>query len=93
MALITGQVTATTAATFLFSQPPGASVVTVRSDTASAATAYLSAGSAATSANGMPVPAGTSVSWATYQGSRGGSVYCVTGSTTATIGWIISTSQ
>ena len=91
MALITGQVTGTTAATFMFTQPPGTSVVTIRSDTASAATAYLSAGSAATSSNGIPLPAGTSISWATYPGSKGASVYCITSSTTATVGWVIST--
>jgi hypothetical protein len=93
VSLITGQVTASTAATFMFNQPPGPSVVTLRSDTASAATAYVSAGSAATSANGLPLPSGLSVSWATYPGSKGVSVYCITASTTATIGWIISTSS
>lgn len=92
MSLVTGQATATTASTTIFNQPPGPSVVTVTSDTASAATAYVGAGTAVTSANGAPLPAGGSISWATYPNSRGGAVSIVTGSTTATIGWVISSS-
>lgn len=91
MALITGQYTASTVATTIFIQPPGPSVVTITSDTASTATAFLGAGTAVTSTNGVPLVSGGAVSWATYQGSRGGPVSAITtASSAATIGWVIS---
>jgi hypothetical protein len=92
--LITGQYTASTVATVIFTQPPGPSVVTVTSDTASTSTAYLGAGTAVTSANGVPLVSGGAVSWATYKGSRGGPVSVITtASSAATVGWILSTDQ
>lgn len=93
MALDTGQYVAGTVATVIFYQPSGPSVVTVTSDTASTATAYLGAGTAVTSKNGVPLVSGGAVSWATYQGSQGGPVSVITtGSSAATLGWVISSS-
>lgn len=92
--LITGQGTATTSSALLFEQPPGQSVVTVTSSSASTALAYLGASTSSSSSvstsNGYPLAAGSSVTWATYQGSRGAYVYVVS-SGTATVGWVIST--
>ena len=94
MGLITGQYIAGTAATVIFNQPPGSSVVTVTSDTASTATAYLGAGTVVTSTNGVPLVSGGAVSWATYPGSAGGPVSVVTtGSSAATVGWVISSDR
>jgi hypothetical protein len=91
MALDTGQYTAGTVATVIFYQPPGPSVVTVTSDTVSTATAYLGAGTVVTTTNGIPLVSGGAVSWATYPGSKGSPVSVVTtGSSVATIGWVIS---
>lgn len=94
MSLVTGQITAGTVATVAFYQPPGPSVITVTSDTASTATAYLGAGTAVTSTSGMPLVSGGAVSWATYQGSKGGPVSVITtASSAATLGWVISSSM
>jgi hypothetical protein len=94
MALSTGQYTASTVATAIFIQPPGPSVVTVTSDTASTATAYLGAGTAVTASNGVPLVSGGAISWATYQGSAGGPVSVITtASSAATVGWIISSDR
>lgn len=91
MALDTGQYVAGTVATVIFWQPPGPSVVTVTSDTASTATAFLGAGTAVTATSGVPLVSGGAVSWATYPGSRGGPVSVITtGSSAATLGWVIS---
>lgn len=94
MGLVTGQFVAGTVATTLFTQPPGNSVVTVTSDTASTSTAYLGAGTAVTSANGIPLVPGGAISWATYDSSAGSPVSAITtAATAATIGWIISTDR
>ena len=93
MALITGQFTVGTAATVLFTGPPGPAVVTVTSDTASTSTAYLGAGTAVTASNGVPLVPGGAVSWAAYPNSKGSQVSAITASSTATIGWVISGSQ
>lgn len=92
MALITGQYTAGTASQVAFMQPPGPCVVTMTSDKASSASAYIGAGATATASNGMPlVPSGT-LSWAAYPGSKGGPVSVITtAGSAATVGWIIST--
>jgi hypothetical protein len=91
MALITGQFTAGTIATTIFTVPPGPAVITVTSDTASTATAFLGAGTTVTSANGVPLVSGGAVSWAAYLGSKGSPVSVITtGSSAATIGWVIS---
>ena len=92
MGLITGQYVAGTVATVIFRQPPGPSVVTITSDTASTATAFLGAGTVVTSVNGVPLIPGGAISWATYRSSAGGPVSVITsGSSAATVGWVIST--
>ena len=94
MGLVTGQYTASTVATAIFTQPPGPSVVTVTSDTASTATAFLGAGTAVTSSNGVPLVPGGAISWATYTSSAGTPVSVITtGSSAATIGWVISSDK
>jgi hypothetical protein len=94
MGLVTGQYIASTVATVMFTQPPGPSVVTVTSDTASTATAYLGAGTVVTATNGIPLVPGGAISWATYQGSAGGPVAVITtASSAATTGWIISSDR
>lgn len=91
MGLVTGQYTAGTVSTVIFSQPPGRSVITVTSDTASTSTAYLGAGTAVTSANGIPLVPGGAISWAAYDTSGGSPVSVITtASSAATVGWIIS---
>lgn len=89
--LITGQASAGTAATQLFLAPPGPCNVTLSADTANTVTAWISAGTAATAGNGVPLPSGRTLSWSGFQSSSGGPVYAVTASSAATIGWIIST--
>ena len=94
MGLVTGQYVAGTAATVLFTQPPGPSVVTVTSDTASTSTAYLGAGTVVTATNGIPLVPGGAISWATYTNSGSGPVSAITtAATAATIGWIISSDR
>ena len=94
MALVTGQYIAGTVATVLFAQPPGPSVVTITSDTASTSTAFLGAGTAVTSTNGVPLIPGGAISWATYPNSGGGPVSVITtASNAATVGWVISSDR
>ena len=94
MGLATGQAIASTVATVLFTQPPGPSVVTVTSDTASTSTAYLGSGTAVTSTNGIPLIPGGAISWATYPNSGGSPVSVITtASSAATVGWVISSDR
>jgi hypothetical protein len=92
--LVTGQYTASTVATVIFTQPPGPSVVTITSDTASTSTAFLGAGTAVTSTNGVPLVPGGAISWATYTSSAGAPVSVITtASSAATVGWVISSDK
>lgn len=94
MGLVTGQYTPGSVATAIFTQPPGNSVVTVTSDTASTSTVYLGAGTTVTTANGIPLVPGGAISWATYTSSAGTPVSVIGGAATAaTIGWIISSDR
>ena len=94
MGLVTGQSVISTVATVIFTAPPGPSVITVTSSTASTAEAYLGGGTAVTSSNGIPlIPKGT-ISWAGYPGSSAQQVSAITtGSSAATIGWVISSER
>lgn len=92
--LITGQYTAGTAATVIFTQPPGPCVVTVTSDASSTDTAYIGAGTAVTTSNGVPLVPSGAVSWAAYAGSKAAPVSVVTSAAAgATVGWVISTPE
>jgi hypothetical protein len=89
--LITGQGSVGTASTVLFTEPPGPSVVTLSSGTASTGTAYIGAGSAVTTSNGAPLNPGGALTWATYEGSQGSPVSAVAAGSGVTVGWVIST--
>lgn len=91
--LITGQQTIGTASVTLFTAPPGPSVVTLSSGTASAGTVFIGAGSAATTSNGVPLNPGGALTWAAYRGSTGAQINAVSSASASTVGWIISTGQ
>jgi len=91
--LITGQETVGTAPTVLFTAPPGPSVVTLTSGTASTGTAFIGAGTAVTTGNGAHLNPGGAITWATYEGSQGAPVSAVAGQSGVLVGWIISTSR
>lgn len=90
--LSSGQVTAGTASATLCVVPPGPCLVTLSSDPASAATAYIGAGGAVSSSNGVPLAAGASMTIAGYPAAKGGTLSVVTAGTTAAVGWLISRS-
>ena len=94
MALITGAITTLgTVSTLLFQQPPGQSVVTITSDTASTSTCFIGSGTVVTTSNGTPLVPGGSISLATYVGSKGGPVSAVGAGSANTLGWIISSNR
>jgi hypothetical protein len=93
--LTIGQVTAGTAATRLCTVPAGPCLVTITNDSLSATSAYVGITPASTaytfsSSNGIPVPAGQSLVFAHYRSSGSESLSVITGSTTATVGFVIS---
>ena len=95
MALITSQVSAGTA-TSSFVVPPGPCLVTLSNG--GSVTAYFTAGNAnvaaggtLTTSQGVPVPSGAALSFATYQGDLGAVCSLITASGTAAVGVIIST--
>lgn len=91
MALITGQAAAGTAATLLFTLPPGPYNVALSADSANTVTTWVGCGTAVTAGNGVPLPAGAVLSWSGYQSSLGSPVHVITASSAATLGWVIST--
>ncbi len=94
MPLITGQATIGTVSTVLFYTPPGPSVITINSATASTTTAYVAVGSgAATTTNGYILDPGHTITYASYQKSPGGTVNAIGGGSPATLSWIISDPQ
>ena len=92
--ITSGQVTANGTTSSLCILPPGPCLLSVSSDPASAATAYigiLGPSGTLSSTNGFPVASGGQFSVAGYPGSRGGTISVVTaGTATATLGWMIS---
>ena len=91
--LTTGQTTVGTAPTVLFTAPPGPSVVTLSSGTASTGTAFIGAGSSVTTGNGAPLNPGGALTWASYEGSQGAPVNAIAGQSGVVIGWVISTAR
>ena len=86
----TGQVSVGTAPASLCRVPPGpCSVVITNLGTAAA---YVGAGTAVTSTNGMPVPSGIAVPFAGLMGNAGSPVSACTAAGSATLGFLISTS-
>ena len=71
--------------------PPGPASVVVCNPSGSVVVYYGFGGTAVTSGNGMPLPAGQSHAWACYQGDRGGTLSVVAASGTAnTVGALVS---
>lgn len=94
MSLITGQASATTANSVLFTMPPGSAVVTINSGTSSTVTAYIGMGATvATTSGGYILDPGHTLTFATYTRSGGCNVNAITGSASATLSWIISTNN
>lgn len=98
MALSMGQVPqaslSLTVAALLCTIPPGPASVTIVNN--SGAAVVITAGTTATQTNGAVVPAGASLAFSTYPGSRGSalSVLGVTGGTlSGPVSWVISTGQ
>jgi len=87
--VITGsQVTAGTAVTTLCVIPPGPCMTVVSNP--SAVTVYFGPGTV-TTGNGLPVPSGQSVAFATYQGDKGATLTVIAASGTAnSVGWLLS---
>jgi hypothetical protein len=87
---VTSQVTAGTASSTLCQMPPGPCMLVVSN--ASSVTVYFGpGGTALTTGNGMPVPAGQSVAWAGYQGNKGAALSVIAASGTAnSVGFLIS---
>lgn len=95
MSLVSGQASIGTASTTLFTMPPGSAVVTINSGTVSTATAYLGFGAnAATTTSGYILDPGRTLTFAAYTRSGGGNISAVTtGSSAATLSWVISTNS
>jgi hypothetical protein len=89
--IITGQVSAGTAVANLVRMPPGPCMVVVTNP--GTVTAYVGPGTSLSSSNGMPVPAGQSLTWAGYQGGHGAQLQVVASSGTAssTVAFLVST--
>jgi hypothetical protein len=96
MSFVTGQVSASTAAALLCVVPPGPVLVVLSSDSASSSTAFVgntpSSPAVFTTSNGVPLPAGASLTFAAFATSQGGSL-SVIAATTATVGYIISSDR
>jgi hypothetical protein len=91
MALVAGQAVLSTAATMMFQSPAGAAVVTVTSDTASTANAWIGPGTGVTSSNSLVLIPGGSVSYVSYPTSKGAAMYGISGAASAsTLSWLIS---
>jgi hypothetical protein len=87
---VTGQVTAGTASSALCQMPPGPCMLSVSNP--SSVTVYIGpGGTALTTGNGYPVPAGQTTAWAGYQGSKGAALNVIAASGTAnSVGFLIS---
>lgn len=95
--LRTGQVTVSGgSASSLCQVPPGPCVVVLSSDPASAATAYVGvtpSGGSLSSANGIPLASGASLTFPGYGAAGGASLSVVAaGTASATVGWLVSRS-
>ena len=97
MAIVTGQVSATATTAAFCTVPAGACIVIFTNDSASAGSAYIGVTPAGTtpgltSSNGIPLPAGQSITFAGYSGSAGASMSVVAAST-ANVGYLISSDR
>ena len=93
MSITTGHTAALgTAATALYTQPPGVTCVTWYSGTASAAACYIGIGTAGT-AGSFALDPGGSVTFSTFRSSAGGTVSAIGGGSPVTVSWLISTAS
>jgi hypothetical protein len=89
--LVTGQVTAGTTSSALCQMPPGPCTLVVSNPSSSVIVYVGPGGTALTTGNGFPVPAGQSAAWAGYQGDKGAALNVIAASGTAnTVGFLIS---